>query len=149
MLYHQGFVRYLAFEEEIRMGEVRKRDLHLGHFLEVRRLLVNRHGCPDPVVSRSNDYIKTLVDSPWKAMLLSHVVAVNGAKLMVNATELTEPPAGYESVRPKFSPFFSESFVTVVQVIGEPSAASVLNYDELVVYTNDAVLPGYVVMYDA
>ena len=108
MLYHQGFVRYLAFEEEIRMGEVRKRDLHLGHFLEVRRPLVNRHGCPDPVVSRSNDYIKTLVDSPWKAMLLSHVVAGNGAKLMVNATELTEPPAGYDSVRPKFPPFFRD-----------------------------------------
>ena len=114
MLYHQGFVRYHALEEEIRMGEVRKRYLHLGHFLEVRRPLVNHHSRPDPVISRSNDYIKTLVDSPWKAMLLSHVVAGNGAKLTTNATELTEPPAGYDSVRAKFSPFYSESFVTVV-----------------------------------
>ena len=37
--------------------------------------------------------------------------------------------------------------MTVLQVIGEPSSTGSLNYDELVVYTNDAVRPGYLVVY--
>ena len=108
MRYHQGIVRHRVLEEE----KVRNRDLHLVHLLEVCRALVNRYSCPDPVVSRSNDYIRTLVDSPWKAILLSRVVAGNGVKYTTYEPTLAQPPAGYDSVRPKFSPFFSESFVT-------------------------------------
>jgi hypothetical protein len=37
--------------------------------------------------------------------------------------------------------------VTFLQVIGKPSLGGSLNYDELVVYNNNAVRPGYLVMY--
>jgi len=39
MLYHQNLVRHSAFEEENRMGEVWKWNLHLLHLLEVCRVL--------------------------------------------------------------------------------------------------------------
>lgn len=39
--------------------------------------------------------------------------------------------------------------MTFLQVIGEPSLGGSLNYDELVVYNNDAARPGYLVMYDS
>jgi len=48
MLYHQGLFRHGALEEENRMGEVWNWDLHFVHLLEVRPILVGRHGCPDP-----------------------------------------------------------------------------------------------------
>jgi hypothetical protein len=48
MLYHQNLVRHSALEEENRVGEVWKWDLHLVHLLEVCRVLVNRDNRPDP-----------------------------------------------------------------------------------------------------
>jgi len=81
--------------------------------------------------SKSNDYSKNLVPSPWKAMLLSHVVAGRTKKYKLDRPVLTSAPSGYDSV------------------VGEVSIIGPLNYDELIVYTNDAVRPAYLVMYDS
>jgi hypothetical protein len=80
--------------------------------------------------SKSNDYSANLGSSKWKAMLLAHVAAGNAVKYRYNSPYLTEPPMGYDSV------------------IGEPSSSGNLNYDELVVYTDNAACPAYLVMYD-
>ena len=99
MLYHQDFVRHLALAEEIRTAEVRKRNLHLVHFLEVRRIIISRRNRPDLVVSSSHEYIRNLVHSPWKAILLCYVVVGNTKKLTTNQPTLTQPPVGFDSVR--------------------------------------------------
>ncbi|KAF9790510.1 hypothetical protein BJ322DRAFT_1104161 [Thelephora terrestris] len=80
--------------------------------------------------SKSNDYSKNLgVSSDWKALLLNKVVVGNGKKLTQDDTTLTEPPPGYNSV------------------LAEVVPGGALNYDELVVYNNEAVRPSYLVMY--
>lgn len=79
--------------------------------------------------SKSDDYNQNLVYSPYKALLLNTVIVGQAIKLTQNSPYLTAPPTGYDSV------------------IGEPSPGSVLNYDELVVYTNDAIRPSYLVVY--
>ncbi|KAE9394007.1 ADP-ribosylation [Gymnopus androsaceus JB14] len=79
--------------------------------------------------SKANDYSRNLQTSWLKAMLLNNVVVGKGYKKFYNDEDLTEPPSGYDSV------------------IGEPSLAGDLNYDELVVYTNDAIRPSFLVMY--
>jgi len=81
--------------------------------------------------SKSNDYSSNLVSSPWKALLLASVVAGNAKTFTKDQSALTRPPAGFDSV------------------VGEPSTKGSLNYDELVVYTNDAIRPAYLVMYDS
>lgn len=48
-------------------------------------------------------------------------------KLRRNATDLAGPPVGYDSV------------------VGEPGGD--LNYEETVVYNNDAIRPGYILVY--
>ncbi|KAF9533936.1 hypothetical protein CPB83DRAFT_416293 [Crepidotus variabilis] len=68
-------------------------------------------------------------NSKFKAMLLNLVVVGNGCKLTTDDTTLTAPPSGYDSVLAE--------------------VGSALNYDELVVYTNDAIRPSYLVMYEA
>lgn len=60
-------------------------------------------------------------------MLLNRVVVDHAAKLSSNQRDLTEPPAGHDSV------------------IGEPGG--ILNYDELIVYTNEAIRPAYLIVY--
>ena len=55
------------------------------------------------VVYRSNDYSTNLVFSPWKAILLSYVVVGNGKKFTTDQPTLMQPPAGFDSVRLKFS----------------------------------------------
>lgn len=77
--------------------------------------------------SKSDAYSCNSCTSEWKAMLLNRVVVGNGYKMRVDNTGLTEPPPGYDSV------------------IAEAGAR--LNYDELVVYNNDAIRPSYLVMY--
>ncbi|KAF9646701.1 ADP-ribosylation, partial [Thelephora ganbajun] len=81
--------------------------------------------------SKSNDYSKNIVPSPWKAVLLACVVVGKAKAFILDHPKLTQPPEGFDSV------------------IGEPSFLGSLNYDELVVYTNDAVRPAYLVMYDS
>lgn len=67
------------------------------------------------------------IDTPWVALLLSKVAAGHECVLREDNTRLTSPPQGYDSV------------------IGEVRGR--LNYDELVVYTNDAIRPTWLVMY--
>jgi hypothetical protein len=67
-------------------------------------------------------------------MFLNKVVVGKGIKLRNDQPNLTEPPAGYDSV------------------IGEPANSShnsMLNYDELVVYKEEAIIPAYLIIYDA
>ncbi|KAF9783095.1 hypothetical protein BJ322DRAFT_1008547 [Thelephora terrestris] len=79
--------------------------------------------------SNSNGYSKNLTASTLKAVLLVYVVVGKAKKIASNQAAVTQPPAGYDSV------------------IAEP-ATGFLDYDELVVYSEDAVCPAYLVMYD-
>ncbi|KAF9790516.1 hypothetical protein BJ322DRAFT_1036993 [Thelephora terrestris] len=80
--------------------------------------------------SKSNDYSKNIgINSEWKALLLNKVIVGKGKKLTKNNTSLTQPPPGYDSV------------------LAEVVPGGFLNYDELVVYNNEAVRPSYLVMY--
>ncbi|EAU83112.2 hypothetical protein CC1G_11638 [Coprinopsis cinerea okayama7 len=78
--------------------------------------------------SKSNDYSHNDCKSSLKAILLNKVVVGKGCKMLQDSTSLTAPPTGFDSV------------------LAEKGGS--LNYDELVVYTNDAIRPSYLVMYD-
>ncbi|KAF8896052.1 hypothetical protein BD779DRAFT_1667918 [Infundibulicybe gibba] len=78
--------------------------------------------------SKSNDYSQNTSTSPLKAMLLNKVIVGRGCKLLHDNTTLTTPPPGYDSV------------------LAERGGS--LNYDELVVYVNDAIRPSFLVMYE-
>jgi len=58
------------------------------------------------IVSSSNNYIKNLVPSPWKAILLSCVVVGKTKKFTTSQPALTGPPAGFDSVRSASSSLF-------------------------------------------
>jgi len=77
--------------------------------------------------SKSNDYYGGSA-SPNRAVLLNDVVMGKTIKLTTNTPNLTEPPAGYDAV------------------IGEPGGD--LNYDESIVYTNDAIRASYLIVYN-
>jgi hypothetical protein len=79
-------------------------------------------------------------------MLLNKVVVGKGCKMTQDNVSLTEPPAGYDSVR--VSKVFSATLRNQYhfQVLAEKGGR--LNYDELVVYTNDAIRPSFLVMYE-
>lgn len=81
--------------------------------------------------SKSNDYSTNVNPSKLKAILLNKVIVGKGYKMTQDNTSLTTPPTGYDSV--------------LAEVVNGGS----LNYDELVCYTNDAIRPSYIVMYDA
>jgi len=76
--------------------------------------------------SKANDYSSGSA-SPNKAMLLNDVVMGRAVKLTWTDTSLTQPPQGYDAV------------------IGEPGGD--LNYDESVVYNNDAIRPSFLIIY--
>lgn len=78
--------------------------------------------------SKSNDYSHNDCQSSLKAILLNKVVVGKGCKLLQDNTTLTSPPSGFDSV------------------LAEKGGS--LNYDELVVYTNDAIRPSFLVMYE-
>ncbi|KAH6913474.1 hypothetical protein BKA70DRAFT_1262986 [Coprinopsis sp. MPI-PUGE-AT-0042] len=78
--------------------------------------------------SKSNDYSHNDCKSHLKAILLNKVVVGKGCKMMQDNTTLVTPPNGFDSV------------------LAEKGGS--LNYDELVVYTNDAIRPSFLVMYD-
>ncbi|TFK27463.1 ADP-ribosylation [Coprinopsis marcescibilis] len=78
--------------------------------------------------SKSNDYSHNDCKSQLKAILLNKVVVGKGCKMLQDSTSLTAAPAGFDSV------------------LAEKGGS--LNYDELVVYTNDAIRPSFLVMYD-
>ncbi|KAH9830117.1 uncharacterized protein C8Q71DRAFT_378717 [Rhodofomes roseus] len=77
--------------------------------------------------SKSNDYVQERGGSPYKAMLLNDVVMGKTKKLTTGDMTLMEPPAGYDSV------------------VGEPGAD--LNYDEAIVYRDDAIRPLFLIIY--
>ncbi|KAJ8516790.1 hypothetical protein ONZ45_g5937 [Pleurotus djamor] len=78
--------------------------------------------------SKSNDYSTNDCKSNLKSMLLNKVVVGKGCKMTHDNTSLQAPPAGFDSV------------------LAEKGGS--LNYDELVVYTNDAIRPSFLVMYE-
>ncbi|KJA16179.1 hypothetical protein HYPSUDRAFT_47605 [Hypholoma sublateritium FD-334 SS-4] len=78
--------------------------------------------------SKSNDYSHNDCKSNLKAILLNKVVVGKGCKMTQDHTSLTTPPAGFDSV------------------LAEKGGS--LNYDELVVYSNDAIRPSFLVMYE-
>ncbi|KAJ6512675.1 hypothetical protein C8R45DRAFT_1087818 [Mycena sanguinolenta] len=78
--------------------------------------------------SKSNDYSHNDSTSSFKAILLNKVIVGKGCKLTHDSVSLTAPPAGYDSV------------------LAEKGGS--LNYDELVVYTNDAIRPSFLVIYE-
>ncbi|KIM64290.1 hypothetical protein SCLCIDRAFT_1213393 [Scleroderma citrinum Foug A] len=80
--------------------------------------------------SKSNDYSNNIKPSKLKAILLNKVVVGKGYKMMQDNTNLTAPPTGYDSV------------------LAEVVTGGSLNYDELVCYTENAIRPSYLVMYD-
>jgi len=77
--------------------------------------------------SKANDYIKELGGSTCKAMILSQVVMGRTVKLTREDQTLRQPPSGFDSV------------------VGEPGGD--LNYDESIVYTNDAIRPLFLVTF--
>ncbi|KAH9932390.1 ADP-ribosylation [Fomitopsis serialis] len=77
--------------------------------------------------SKANDYVQERGGSPYKAMLLSDVVMGKAIKLTVDSPSLTQPPVGYDSV------------------VGQPGKS--LNYDEAIVYKNEAIRPLFLVIY--
>jgi len=76
--------------------------------------------------SKANDYYEGNA-SPNRAMLLNDVVMGRTIKLMQDDESLTQPPAGYDAV------------------IGEPGGN--LNYDECIVYNNDAIRASFLIVY--
>lgn len=81
-----------------------------------------------PCSSKADDYVKNLSpDAKWRVSLLSRVVVGKPKKFRHNRTTLTEPPHGFDSVW------------------GVPGAD--LNYEETVVYDNNAIRPAYLVVY--
>jgi len=74
---------------------------------------------------KSDGYSRNVgINSDWKALLLNTVVVGNGKKVTGADSSLTKPPPGYDSV---------------IYDVG--------SLDELIVYSNDAVRPSYLVMY--
>ncbi|CAG8591629.1 32356_t:CDS:2 [Gigaspora margarita] len=85
--------------------------------------------------SKSDDYndgsLKDFYGVSYKVMLLNKVVVGKGHPLTVDNMTLTAPPMGYDSV------------------LGEPSTTGNLNYDEVVVYREEASIPQYLIVYKA
>jgi hypothetical protein len=61
------------------------------------------------------------------------------------AVDFMAPPPGYHSVRLYVNSVHEHFFDVRSQVIGEPG--SELNYEETVVYHNDAIRPAYLIIY--
>lgn len=78
--------------------------------------------------SKADDYVvNTANRSDYRVMLVSRVAVGRAAKRKTNATELTGPPTGFHSV------------------IGKPGTH--LNFQETVVYSNDAIRPAFLIVY--
>ncbi|KAI0715566.1 ADP-ribosylation [Fomitopsis betulina] len=77
--------------------------------------------------SKANDYVVEPGGSGYKAMLLNDVVLGCVVKMTTGDENLIQPPAGYDSV------------------VGQPGGD--LNYDEAIVYKNEAIRPLFLVIY--
>lgn len=79
-------------------------------------------------VIEADDYVSNLSkDAVWRVLLLNRVAVGRSKQLRINAVNLTGPLPGYDSV------------------VGVPGAD--LNYEETVVYANNAIRPSYLVVY--
>ncbi|CAH1757966.1 8503_t:CDS:2 [Entrophospora sp. SA101] len=83
--------------------------------------------------SKSDDYnegsLKYFQGSNYKVMILNKVVVGQGYQLTKDNMKLVEPPPGFNSI------------------LGEPSKTGNLNYDEVVVYREEASIPQYLIVY--
>ncbi|KAG8791803.1 hypothetical protein FRB91_003620 [Serendipita sp. 411] len=79
--------------------------------------------------SSSEPYTINRTLSPYKAMLMTKVVAGRGYKMTQDDTTRIAPPVGYHSV------------------LGGPYIGGLHGYDELVVYDSDAIRPAYLIVY--
>ncbi|KAG9038589.1 hypothetical protein FRB95_000811 [Tulasnella sp. JGI-2019a] len=77
--------------------------------------------------TRADDYNVSQVNSPYKVMLIAKVVLGWGYSLLRTTKYLTDPPENYDSI---------------LGTVGED-----LNYDEQVVYRDDAIRPAYLLVY--
>ncbi|OBZ66215.1 hypothetical protein A0H81_13795 [Grifola frondosa] len=80
--------------------------------------------------SKADDYVcNKSQDAIMRVLLVNRVVVGRPKRMLRNAVHLKAPPYGFHSV------------------IGVPGAD--LNYEETVVYSNDAIRPSYLVAYDS
>jgi len=79
-------------------------------------------------------------------MLLNNVLAGKEYVTEVSEPSLTGPPSGYDSVCASLRRYGEGLTRLQKQVYGQPGQD--LNYDELVVYTEHAIRPAYLVMYE-
>ncbi|TFK27461.1 ADP-ribosylation [Coprinopsis marcescibilis] len=78
--------------------------------------------------SKADDYTANIEQtSNLRVILVNRVIVGKPHRRKKNATSLTEPPCGFHSV------------------IGEPGID--LNYEETVIYDNDAIRPAYIIVY--
>jgi len=78
-----------------------------------------------------------------RILLVSRVVVGNPYKRRYNATDLAEPPCGHHSVSTLVVFLYVSQYS--FKVIGEPGGD--LNYEETVVYDNDAIRPAFLIVY--
>lgn len=83
--------------------------------------------------SKSDDYnsgsLNILNNVSYKVMFLNKVVVGKGCLLTKNNGKLSSLPTGYDSI------------------LGEPSTNGSLNYDEIVVFKDEASIPQYLIVY--
>ncbi|EPS93941.1 hypothetical protein FOMPIDRAFT_93895 [Fomitopsis schrenkii] len=87
--------------------------------------------------SKANDYASERGGSGLKAMLLSEVILGRVSRMTRGDSTLTEPPTGYDSVVGEPGGYHPAA--------GEPEGE--LNYDEVIVYKNEAIRPLFLVIY--
>jgi len=99
----------------------------------------------DHCVTEADDYSSNgSADAGFRVLLVGRVVVGKALKRRTNATDLTELPCGYHSVR---AAIYRNNGVNLQkwQLIGEPGED--LKFQEHVVYDNDAIRPAYLVVY--
>ena len=78
-------------------------------------------------------------------MLLNKVIVGRGYKLQSGNSALTAPPAGYDSVRLLSTSLqYASNLRLVTKILVEIGAGQ----DELVVFSDDAIRPYYLVIYE-
>ena len=99
--------------------------------------------------SKSDDYASNSgkTSSSNKAILLNKVVVGKGYKVTENATTMTAPPPGYDSVSQTSQQREPQILIPSFKVLAEKGGK--LNHDELVIYDNDAIRPSFIVLYEA
>lgn len=95
---------------------------------------------------RADDYNGEPSWANFKALLVARVALGNGYTMYRTSKRMTDPPDGYHSVGLLFDSLLPRgNLLLVTQVLGE--VGEDLNYDEQVVYRDDAIIPAYLVIY--